>query len=227
VASEDRSSAITVLSGSLALEAGGQTVSVGPGQYSRIDQEGAPSAPLPAPEPPETLTPASGSRFAYLDLPPLVPFRWRSMSIEDQYRFRVKRGPEFTYELVSVATSDTSLDWGRLGPGEYEWQVSRVVDGVEGMPSPPRRLFVEPRGGPIPLTVDPLPKRAPNPRLTVRGQARPGALVYVLGQPASVLPDGTFSTQVSLPPGANIVLVEAVDEAGYSVYSSQVVYVEN
>ncbi len=224
----DRSSALTVLSGSLALEANGKTVSVGPGQFSRIGGDGAPSDPLTVPEAPVVLSPAPGSRFAYLDLPPVVPFRWESSNAGDgTYRVRATRGPKFMDEVVSQATADSFLNWGRFVPGTYEWQVTRVVNGVEGIPSAPRRLVIEQAGGPIALVVEPLPKRVSRLELAVRGKARPGAAVFVMGHPARVHPDGTFELEISLSAGVNVVLVEAVDAAGNSTYSSQVVYAAN
>jgi hypothetical protein len=226
-AGPDRSSAVTVLSGSLALEANGRTVSVGPGQFSRIGGNGAPSEPLPVPEAPVALTPGAGSRFAYLDLPPVVPFRWNASGGDGHYRLRATRGPEFKSEIMNQTTADSALDWGRFDPGVYEWQVSRVINGVEGVPSAPRRLVVEQVGGPVLLTVEPLPRRVSGPGLTVRGRARPGASVFVMGQRVRVRSDGTFDAQVDLPTGANVVLVEAVDAAGNSMYSSQVVYAAN
>ncbi len=223
----DRTSAVTVLSGSLALEANGKTVRVGPGQFSRIRGDGAPSGPLDLPEAPVPLAPARGSRFEYLDLPPLVPFRWRSSDGDGLYRLRAIGGPKFRYEIVNQATTDSSLDWGRFAPGVYEWQVSRVVNGVEGLPSAPRRLTVEQASGAISLEVDSLPRHVSGSGLSVRGRARPGASVYVMGHPVSVRSDGTFDLEIKLPPGANVVLVEAVDAAGNSTYSSQVVYAAN
>jgi hypothetical protein len=226
-AGPDRSSSVTVLSGSLALESNGRVVNVGPRQYSRIGESGAPSDPLPVPGSPVVLAPENGARFSYLDLPPLVPFRWRSAAGRGEYRLRVTGAPRFRTEIVSQVTADSFLNWGRFAPGVYEWQVSRVVNGVEGVPSPSRRLVIEQPGGPVALTVEPLPKRVPGHWLQVRGKVRSGASVYVMGHPASVGPDGAFDLKIQLSPGVNVVLVEAVDGAGNSTYSSQVVYSEN
>lgn len=223
----DRSSAVSVLSGSVALESNGKTVNLGARQFSRIAENGAPSEPLPIPKAPEVLTPAADSRFAYLDLPPLVPFRWRSSAGTGEYRLRATVGPRFQTVVVNEATDDSFLNWGRFRPGVYEWRVSHVVNGVEGLPSAPRRLTVDESGGPIALSVETLPKRLRGSSLEVRGKARPGANVYVMGRAVPVASDGSFDAKVHLPPGANVVLVEAVDAAGNSTYSSQVVYSEN
>jgi hypothetical protein len=223
----DRTSAITVLKGSVALEANGKKVRVGPGQYSRIGADGTPSDPLAVPAAPIALAPAQGKKFAYLDLPPVVPFRWIPAKGEGHYRLRATRGPDYRDAVVDEATTDSTLAWGRLAPGTYRWQVSRVVDGVEGIPSAPRTIIVEPSGGPLALQVEALPVRVVGPRLAVRGKTRPDASVYVMGQPAPVRGDGTFDVQVDIPPGANIVLIEAVDAAGHSTFSSHVVYAAN
>ncbi|MGH7681842.1 MAG: hypothetical protein ACRENN_07635 [Candidatus Eiseniibacteriota bacterium] len=223
----DRSSAIAVLSGSVALESNGKTVNVQARQYSRIAEDGAPSEPLPIPKAPEGLTPTANARFAYLDLPPLVMFRWKASGGRGDYRLRATVGPRFQTEVVSEATADTFLNWGRFKPGVYEWRVAHVVNGVEGVPSAPRRLTVEEGGGPMALTVETLPKRVQTSSLDVRGKARPGATVYVMGQAVRVASDGSFEVAIHLPAGASVVLVEAVDAAGNSTYSSQVVYSEN
>jgi hypothetical protein len=226
-AGPDLASAVTVYSGSLAFEGKGKRVTVGAGKFSRIGADGAPTDPLPVPAAPVVLTPAAGARFAYLDLPPLVPFRWRSSVGEGRYLLSATSGPKFNTEVVSQATADSFLNWGRFAPGVYEWQVSRVANGVEGLPSAPRRLFIEQAGGPIALAVEPLPKRVSGSSLPIRGKARPGAAVYVMGHLARVGADGSFDLQINLSPGANVVLVEAVDASGNSTYWSQVVYSVN
>ena len=223
----DRSSSVTVLAGAMALEANGKAVNVREGHYSRIGADGALSDPLPVPAPPVLLSPAGGSRFDYLDLPPLVPFRWKALNGDGHYVLRATRGPQFRKEVMSQATADSFLNWGRFGPGVYEWQVCRVVNGVEGVPSAPRRLIVDQPSGPIALTVEPLPTRISGRSLEVQGRARPGVTVYVMGHPAPMSLDGTFDMRIELPPGANVVLVEATDAAGNSMYSSQVVYSGN
>ena len=74
----------------------------------------------------------------------------------------------------------------------------------------------------LPLRVEPPPAEIDGSRFTVRGYADTRARVYVMAQRVEVNRDGSFEVEVRLKPGANLLLVEAVDPAGHSSYWSQV-----
>ncbi|MEM4728974.1 MAG: hypothetical protein QXH42_04340 [Thermoplasmata archaeon] len=60
-------------------------------------------------------------------------------------------------------------------------------------------------------------------RFRVAGRAEPGSTVYVNGKLARVDPDGSFSTEVGLRAGANIIVVKSLDPAGNERTETRVV----
>ncbi|MCI0479627.1 helix-turn-helix domain-containing protein [Candidatus Uhrbacteria bacterium] len=56
-----------------------------------------------------------------------------------------------------------------------------------------------------------------DPRVTVRGETAPGAVVTVNGQPAVVAPDGAFTLSFDVPRGLTILTVDARRRYGSSV----------
>ena len=77
---------------------------------------------------------------------------------------------------------------------------------------------------PPPLAVS-LPEAAvERDRLTVRGTTAPGTRLLIGSQAVAVDAAGGFEHEITLQPGPNLVVVEALDEAGNVTYHSQYVY---
>ena len=217
----DRTASVAVLGGSLELSANGRKVHIGPRQFSRVGT-GEIQEPRPLPDAPAVLEPADESSVPYLDLPPRVTFRWSAVEGADRYRVRAAKGPAFSEIVLDEIVTAPSLSWGRLAVGSYRWSVAAIQDEIEGAPSVPRRLTVTRDGDLLPLRVEPPPAEIDGSRFTVRGYADTRARVYVMAQRVEVNRDGSFEVEVRLKPGANLLLVEAVDPAGHSSYWSQV-----
>ncbi|HYM82455.1 MAG TPA: FecR domain-containing protein [Candidatus Limnocylindria bacterium] len=218
----DGRSTLAVHEGQIALQGSGPALDFGPGQYVRVASDGTVSAPMPLPSAPAVDDPGPGAAFGYLDLPPRIPFRWRTIEGAAQYRLRAARDPEFQDVVLDETVAQPSLTWGRMEPGTYYWRVTAIVDNIDGMPSPARSLVVSRDHGQLQLKVA-TPKVA-NLRCVVRGRATKRANIFVVGRRVDMQRDGTFETEVELEPGANVLLVEAVDAAGHSTYWSQVVH---
>ncbi|TMQ57947.1 MAG: hypothetical protein E6K75_06025 [Candidatus Eisenbacteria bacterium] len=200
----------------------GTKVHIGPRQFSRVGTGGEIQEPRPLPDAPAVLEPADESSVPYLDLPPRVTFRWSAVEGADRYRVRAAKGPAFSEIVLDEIVTAPSLSWGRLAVGSYRWSVAAIQDEIEGAPSVPRRLTVTRDGDLLPLRVEPPPAEIDGSRFTVRGYADTRARVYVMAQRVEVNRDGSFEVEVRLKPGANLLLVEAVDPAGHSSYWSQV-----
>lgn len=220
----DRSARVASLTGSVRLTRGGESIAVSPGRYVKVSSEGEWSQPLPIPSTPVAESPPDGARFEYLDLPPRIRFAWQPVEGKGHWRLQVGRDEAMRDLVVDEKVRGEFLEWGRLEPGRYHWRVARVVDGVASLPSPSRLLTVDGAGVRASLSVEPVPESVTGPRLIVRGRSLPGANVFVKGEPAALADDGSFSAEVGLEPGANIVLVEAVMKGGRSVYSSHLVH---
>jgi len=218
----DRTASVAVLGGSLELSANGRKVHIGPRQFSRVGTGGEIQEPRPLPDAPAVLEPADESSVPYLDLPPRVTFRWSAVEGADRYRVRAAKGPAFSEIVLDEIVTAPSLSWGRLAVGSYRWSVAAIQEEIEGAPTVPRRLTVTRDGDLLPLRVEPPPAEIDGSRFTVRGYADTRARVYVMAQRVEVNRDGSFEVEVRLKPGANLLLVEAVDPAGHSSYWSQV-----
>ncbi|MCU0852201.1 MAG: S8 family serine peptidase [Thermoplasmata archaeon] len=70
------------------------------------------------------------------------------------------------------------------------------------------------------LVVMDLPERTADSALTVEGLTEPGASVTVAGVPASVEADGAWSADIVLLEGANVVVVDAMDNVGNTASES-------
>jgi ferric-dicitrate binding protein FerR (iron transport regulator) len=218
----DRTTSVAVLGGSVELAANGRRIRVGPSQFSRVGLGGQIQEPRPIPRAPAVVEPGDGSSVPYLDLPPRVTFRWTPVEGADRYRIRVVKGPGFRELALDEIVTTPSLTWGRLAVGSYRWYVAAIQDEIEGSPSMTRKLSVTLEGDLRPLRVEPPPAQVDGSRFTVRGYADPRSHVYVMGQRVELHPDGSFTAEILLEAGANVILVEAVDPAGHSSYWSQV-----
>ncbi len=223
---KDHSATVSVLDGRLNLESHSGVVSIGPRQFSRVTPEGDVSPPRALPSAPAECVPAAGSAFAHLDTPPRVTFAWKAVAGATQYRLRAARDADFRDVVLDETVPADTLTWGRAKPDRYWWQVSALVDDVEGMPTAPRTLVVRRDAAPPRLAVQSPPRIVHDPRVVLRGEADPRARVFVMGRRAELGGDGTFHIELELQPGANVVVVEAVDAAGLTSYWSQVVHVK-
>ena len=125
--------------------------------------------------------------------------------------------------LLDELVSADAMTWGRARPGVYWWQVAGVAQGVEGLAAPARRVRVQEGALPPSLSLNPAPAVVRTPLLLLSGQADPRARVYVMGRAAGVDDNGRFEIEIHLQPGANVLVVEAVDHEGRTSYWSQVV----
>ena len=114
--------------------------------------------------------------------------------------------------------------WGRAALGRYWWQVAVVVGDVEGPPAAIRTLEVRRDVLLLRLAVQAPPRVVREAQLRLRGGAEPDARVFVMSRPAEVERSGEFQIDLELQPGANVLVVEAVDATGRTSYWSQVVH---
>lgn len=220
----DRSATVAVFSGRLSLESRTGTVTIGAKQFSHVTPDGAVSSARRLPDAPADCLPREGSSYAHLDLPPQVMFSWSRVPEAGHYRLRVARDAQFRDVVLDENIAAESLTWGRAGPGLYWWQVAAVVDDVEGPPAAIRTLEVRRDVLPLRLAVQAPPRIVREAQLTLRGDAEPDARVFVMSRPAEVERSGEFQIDLELQPGANVLVVEAVDATGRTSYWSQVVH---
>ena len=218
-----RAGTVSVLSGSLELESNGGQVRIGPRQFGSISADGTVATPRPLPGEPQALGPAADESFRYRDLPPRIAFRWSEVPGAERYRLIVARDRAGREVVVDETVAAQALTWGRLKEGRYAWRVSALAGDAEGAPSAWRALSVAREAEAPTLTVRALPKTVDASTVRLTGRIDRAATVYVSGVKVATRTDGGFEFEYALKPGANVIVVEAVDATGNTAYWSQIV----
>lgn len=220
---KDHAGTISVMSGRLELDTGAGHRRIDAHQFGRISPDGTIEAPQPLPADPEVTGPADGESYRYRDLPPQIGFQWSSVAGADHYRLVVSRDRDARQVVVDEIVDAPALTWGRLKEGRYLWRVSALAGDAEGAPSAWRAVAVTREAEPPPLAVEPLPKSVDKSRIHLSGRIGRPASVFVSGVKVVTSPDGRFEFDLDLQPGANVIVVEAVDAMGNTAYWSQIV----
>ncbi len=148
-----------------------------------------------------------------------MEFAWESHDV-DSCRFMLARDAEFQDVVHEVVTAEPRFRHGNLRPGTYFWRVSGLAGSAESPVSPVRQfeirldqvapaLEVSFPGDPIETAV-----------LNLVGETEPGVQVFVGDSRVVPAEDGSFTHEIRLQPGLNVVVVEAVDPAGNTSYAS-------
>ncbi len=219
----DRSAVVSTYKGAVAVDVGGRTVQVGPNQFVTLDANTTLSAPRRLPEPPALAAPRAGALFHYRTFPPQVEFKWHRQPAAEAYRIVVASDREFQSVVWDQQVATTDLTHGNLKAGTYYWHVSTIASGAESAPSPPLSMQVTQSDAPPPLQVDFPTETVHATSCTITGTASPGTRIFVAGQAASVDGKGRFACRVELQRGFNVLVVEALDQAGNVTYSSKMV----
>jgi len=220
---EDKSSTVSVYEGEAEVTAEGQTVRVEGGQAVEVGPEGPPHAPEPLPPAPATVEPGRDRTFSYRSQPPQVEFRWRPVPGADRYRLVIARGKGGEDVVYRSDLADTTLTHGNLKAGTYTWSVVSLRGDVEGLPGRQQRfaLALDETAPPLAVTW---PEGAVSQKTCrLSGRTEPGAKVFVGNVPARTAPSGEFEIDLELTRGANVIVVESVDEAGNSAYESRMI----
>jgi hypothetical protein len=108
------------------------------------------------------------------------------------------------------------LEVSDLRPGNYFWRVrataptGQVSDWTEA-----QKFVVVPVGQGMGVSVNVAPPEFVGGNIYVlRGKAEPGTTVSVTSRETTAASDGTFQLQITAPPGAREVLLEAMDPEG-------------
>ncbi|RNC73219.1 MAG: hypothetical protein ED859_00480 [Desulfuromonadales bacterium] len=86
-----------------------------------------------------------------------------------------------------------------------------------------RRVEIRQDLAPPPLQVTFPAGAVTEERFVLAGSTEPGARVFVSGKGVPATETGTFTTEVTIRPGMNLVAVEVVDGAGNVTYRSHYV----
>jgi hypothetical protein len=219
----DKSSTIAMYAGTAAIEVSGRNYQLGRNEALTITEDGRTGGVRKLPGAPRVTTPGRDLVARFRDMPPRVNFEWRDVSGAQNYRLELARDADFEEIMVDEYLNETSFVHGNLAAGNYYWRV-RARDGwVQGPATKARRVRVVQDLEPPSLELSPI-QQAATGEYVLRGRTSPDAKVYVRGQPVEISADGSFRYEFKVAPGAQAIVVEAIDSVGNVATSSQVFY---
>lgn len=219
----DQSSTLAIYKGNAEVLVGGKTVRLGSNVGLTIGADGQLSGPIQLPPEPALKSPRDAKVTSFRTLPPKVVFSWKPTESATAYRFVLARDAAFRQILVDERLAGTTFAHGNLKDGRYYWRVHAITDRLESAPSESRQLIMAQDQKPPILRVQSPPKVVHSNTVTIRGRTEPNAKVYVEGRRVPVNKDGAFQYQLSVKPGASLIVIEAVDPAGNVVYETKLV----
>jgi hypothetical protein len=223
----DRTTSVAAISGSLRVVGPkGNEVVLKEKQATRITAAGLVVQPRVLPSAPELVFPQDGATYPFLRKAPHVEMTWKPVAGAKGYRVVMSTDPGFKRVFADERAQAASLDVRSLQPGTYYWRVrAQDADGFEGPYSPVRtvRAVFDDTPPPLAITAPPEMYVSPGSQVTLKGKTESDARVKVNGSPAKVGPDGTFTFDVTLKEGVNLVTVEAVDPAGNAEYGKRLI----
>jgi hypothetical protein len=218
----DKTSNVTVYKGSATVQAQGVRVQVGENQATHIGLTTPPDAPRSLPGPVLLLAPQDGAFYVGEQAAPEVALTWSVLKEAARYHLQLSDNPEFAPPLIDDTHPEATLQISGLQPGIYYWRVA-VLDahGVEGAWSLVRNLeVIRPTFG---ISFPEEGHVIAAEMVWVEGEASPTDAVYLNGTRIAVNERGLFREQISLMPGTNLIVVEAVNAIGASRFQTRTV----
>lgn len=224
VVGESEETTLSIHEGEAEIVSGDRKVVVTASHSVTMTKDREVTEPVPLPSPPELVAPEHGYTVRYGARPPEIRFAWRESSGSERYQVSVARDPEFRDVIYEGEVEGTELTHPSLQEGRYYWLVRGVRAGAVGMPSGTRRLSLESDRVAPGLDLA-LPQGIVDaPEVVLKGSTDPGARVFVADRPVEVDSSGRFEHVVPLVRGANMIVVEAVDESGNTTYRSELIH---
>ncbi|MDH3646665.1 MAG: FecR domain-containing protein [Gammaproteobacteria bacterium] len=218
----DLSSSVSVMSGTGVVTIGGHTATIDAEHGMTISIKGEVLEESKLPGLPTGIRPHDRVVYEYRALPPEVGFSWNAIAGIDRYRFRLARDAEMSDIVIDERLGARQFEYGGLQDSTYYWRVSAMDGFLEGPASALHTVRLVRDTQPPALKLQPSEVLAGQNAVVVRGHTDPAALVYIQGE-AIVTAAGSFEQQVPIDPGTNLIVVEAVDDAGNVAYDSQII----
>jgi hypothetical protein len=216
---DNDSATISILRGRGEYSRAGATTAIASRQSLVVDKDGRQIALVDMPPAPAPVAPEADLRVGGRGGQGLVDFAWQPVTGVEGYRIIIARDRKLRDRLVDESVAETQLRRASLPTGEYYWSVQGQSGWTLGEASRARRLVLSDDMDPPELALDATPPVATGTTFTIAGRTEPGARVFVAGEPA-VNSGGTFSHEVQLVAGANVIVVESVDAVGNVAYAS-------
>lgn len=196
----------------------GARQTIGDQQSVTIDASGSELTVTRLSQAPTITGPDDDMSVVYRNVPQQVEFSWNAVAGADRYHIVIARDPGFSDRVVDDDVSGTTFAHGALGPGTYYWRVRSRAGWSQSEHSAVRRLRVRQDRVPPTLELDPPPDTIQAGTWHLRGRTDADAAVYVDEVPIAQL-NGRIDHEIELRPGANVIVVKAIDEVGNLSYA--------
>jgi hypothetical protein len=220
---DDQSTTVNVHEGTAQVVAtDGTRKTIGDRQAVTIDSSGSDLQVSALSQAPTAIGPANDSAVTYRNVPQEIHFTWKPVDNADRYHIVIARDPEFADRVVDDDVLGTSFRHGALGAGTYYWSVRSRVGWSQSEQSPVRRLQVAQDIEPPTLELDPPPDTIQAGAWHLLGRTDKDATVFVDEIPVEH-DGGRIDYPFELRPGANVIVVKAIDGVGNLSYASLLV----
>ena len=216
---EDQSTTVSVHKGTAKIvSADGTLKTIGDQQSITIDSSGSDLRVGKLASAPQPTGPSNNSAISYRNVPQEVRFSWDAVSNADRYRVIIASDPQFSDRVVDDEVAGTTFTHGALGSGTYYWAVRSLVGWSQSERSSVRRLQVSQDLDPPTLELDPPPDTIVAGVWRLHGRTDADATVFIDEQ--RVEHDrGRIDYSMELKPGANVIVVKAIDGVGNLSYA--------
>ncbi len=217
---DDQSTTVNLHGGSAEIVGrDGKRIRIIENQSVTIDVTGTRLTVSNLPSAPRSTGPVNRRTVTYRNVPETIDFTWDAVAGADRYHIVIARDSGFSDRVVDDDVIGTSFRHGALGPGTYYWHVRSRVAWSQSRMSTVRRLQVIQDTVPPSLELESPPETVVAGQWRLHGKTDASAHLYVDGSPVPH-DDGLIDYLMELKPGANIIVVKAMDEVGNLNYAS-------
>ncbi len=215
----DQSTTVNVHAGTAQIVGSdGAMKTIGAHQSVTIDASGSDLRVTEQPRAPKATGPSNNSSVTYRNVPKQVQFEWSAVDNADRYRVTIAREADFSDRVVDDDVVGTTFTHGALGSGTYYWTVRSLVGWSQSEQSAVRRLQVTQDLTPPTLELDPPPDTIQAGAWRLHGRTDADAIVFVDEVPVKH-DNGRIDHTIEIKPGANVIVVKAIDSVGNLSYA--------
>jgi len=216
---DDETTTVNIHKGTAQVVAADGTLkTIGDRQSITIDSSGSDLRVSQLTRAPKPTAPSNNSTVSYRNVPQQIAFTWDAVRNTDRYRILIARDPEFSDRVVDDNVVGTTFTHGALGAGTYYWTVRSRAGWSQSEQSVVRRLQVRQDFDPPTLELESPPDTIKVGTWRLRGRTDADAIVFV--DEIQVEHDnGRIDHPIELQPGANLIVVKAIDDVGNLSYA--------
>jgi len=220
---DDQSTTVNVHQGTAQVVASDGTLkTIGDQQSVTIDSSGSELRVSELTLAPKPTGPSDNSAVTYRNVPKLIQFTWNAVANADRYHIVIARDPAFSDRVVDDDVVGTTFTHGALGSGTYYWHIRSRTGWAQSQPSAVRQLRVTQDLDPPTLELDPPPDTIQAGAWRLHGRTDADATVFVDEIPIEH-DGGRIDHSIDLRPGANVIVVKAIDSVGNLSYAPLIV----